>query len=398
MVEDYVAKVKELWSLSGCTLMSDIWTDIKGRSFINVVAYSPKGPIFLKSFERSSHKNSGSFLRDLLVSVIEEIGPKNVVQIITDNASNYGLAGDMIMGSYPYIYKIKCAAHGVQLLFKDIYNQVQWISKVFDKAKEIVDYMCRHTIVLSLMREHTYKDLKRYSKTRFASHFLMLQSVLEAEDGLRNLIASVTWRNLSYSKGAMAQNVKNIIQGIEFWKEGKEVISSLESLVKILRLVDSDGSIVGCIYDAIERARIAIKKQCETNPIKYMQLRDLFETRQEENILHEIHAVAAYLNPYLMYGMKISASACERNWSAFDAAQTKKRNRLSPNMLEDLVYIRVNSLMLKNSTNFEIHDKKVIDLENIVELDENVNERLEVAADEGLEENATDNIDVGDTS
>ena len=93
-----------------------------------------------------------------------------------------------------------------------------------------------------------------------------------------------------------------------------------------------------------------------------------------------------------------SASACERNWSAFDAAQTKKRNRLSPDMLEDLVYIRVNSLMLKNSTNFEMHDRKAIDLENIVDLDEDVNERLEEAADEGLEENATDNIDVGDTS
>ena len=42
-------------------------------------------------------------------------------------------------------------------------------------------------------------------------------------------------------------------------------------------------------------------------------------------------------------------------------------------MLEDLVYIRVNSLMLKNSTNFEMHDRKVIDLEILVELDENVN-------------------------
>ena len=42
--------------------------------------------------------------------------------------------------------------------------------------------------------------------------------------------------------------------------------------------------------------------------------------------------------------------------------------------------------------------ENVIDLENIVDLDEDVNERLEEVADEGLEENATDNIDVGDTS
>ncbi|KAI3896951.1 hypothetical protein MKX03_026710, partial [Papaver bracteatum] len=80
-----------------------------------------------------------------------------------------------------------------------------------------------------------------------------------------------------------------------------------------------------------------------------------------------------------------SASPCERNWSAFDAAQTKKRNRLTPGMLEDLVYIRVNSLMLKNSVNFELQDRKPISLENLMELNpEAVDERLDEALDEGL--------------
>ena len=64
---------------------------------------------------------------------------------------------------------------------------------------------------------------------------------------------------MSYNKGAMAQNVKDIIQGTKFWKEGKEVISALESLVRILRLVDGDGSTACYIYDAMERAITAIK-------------------------------------------------------------------------------------------------------------------------------------------
>ena len=44
-----------------------------------------------------------------------------------------------------------------------------------------------------------------------------------------------------------------------------------------------------------------------------------------------------------------SASACERNWSAFDHIQSKKRNRLSSKKLEDLVYVRSNlQLALSN--------------------------------------------------
>ena len=38
----------------------------------------------------------------------------------------------------------------------------------------------------------------------------------------------------------------------------------------------------------------------------------------------------------------VSASACERNWSAFEAVQTPKRNRLNHKTLTDLVYVRLN--------------------------------------------------------
>ncbi|KAI3971424.1 hypothetical protein MKW92_029203, partial [Papaver armeniacum] len=80
-----------------------------------------------------------------------------------------------------------------------------------------------------------------------------------------------------------------------------------------------------------------------------------------------------------------SASACERNWNAYDAAQTKKRNRLTPQMLEDLVYIRVNSLMLKNSVNFELKDRDPINLENLAEWDtELVDGNMDEAIDEGF--------------
>ncbi|XP_026385177.1 uncharacterized protein LOC113280814 [Papaver somniferum] len=475
-VERYVNEVKESWSLTGCTIMSDIWTDMKKRSFINVIAYSPKGAVFLKSVERSGESNTGLFIREVLLPVIEEIGAENVVQIVTDNASNYGLACNLIMEEYPHIIKSKCAAHGVQLLFEDIYDSVDWVKDIFLKARKIYDHFYRHIILLDLMREHTKKDLRKYSKTRFASHFLMLQSILDVEDGLRNLVASVEYRNMLYSKRAVADIVKELIQGTPFWEDGKELISAMEPLVKVLRLVDGDGSTSGYIYEATDRARKAIKKRCEEDPVKYMHIWELFEFRVKSNLLHEVHAAAMYLNPPFMFDGKISytneavqaalsyiydklidttertkfsqelllyngkhpkiftsisidqisnchprvwweanggsvpilrkvairllsqpcsASACERNWSSFDAAQTKKRNRLAPQMLEDLVYIRMNSLMLKNSVNFELKDRDPINLENLAEWDtELVDGNLDEAIDEGFVADAQSDLNV----
>ena len=117
-VEHCFAIVKESWLNTGCTLMSNIWTDIKERSFLYVIAYSPHGAIFLNSFERSDEKKTGNLLREILILVIEEIGPDKVVQTITDNASNYGLACEIIIGRFPHICRIRSAAHGIQLLSK----------------------------------------------------------------------------------------------------------------------------------------------------------------------------------------------------------------------------------------------------------------------------------------
>ncbi|MCL7044743.1 hypothetical protein MKW94_026952 [Papaver nudicaule] len=215
-VEAYIEKVKESWSVTGCTLMSDIWTDVKRKSFLNVVAYSPKGDVFLKSFERSDHRNTGVYIRDTLMSVIDEVGADNVTQIVADNASNYNLAGRLIMADHPHIIKTKCAAHGVQLLLEDYYKKVGWVKAIYNKAKSMYDYLYRHHTVLSLMRQYTGKDLREYSSTRFSSYFLMIQSILEVEDGLRNLVASPDWRGMQLSRTIEAVDVKDIIQGTKF--------------------------------------------------------------------------------------------------------------------------------------------------------------------------------------
>ena len=42
-----------------------------------------------------------------------------------------------------------------------------------------------------------------------------------------------------------------------------------------------------------------------------------------------------------------SASSCERNWSTFSLIHTKRRNRLSPNHVEKLVFLHTNLRLLK---------------------------------------------------
>jgi hypothetical protein len=43
-----LAEFKESWEISGCTLMSDGWTDGKGRTLLNFLVHCPKGSMFIK--------------------------------------------------------------------------------------------------------------------------------------------------------------------------------------------------------------------------------------------------------------------------------------------------------------------------------------------------------------
>ncbi|XP_042511711.1 uncharacterized protein LOC122086829 [Macadamia integrifolia] len=104
-LEKYAKEVKLCWKQTGCTIMSDTWTDLKKRSFLNVIAYSPGGTLFLRSEECSHARLTGPYIFDILDREIQSVGQKLVVQIISDNASNYSNALDMLIGKYRWLFK-----------------------------------------------------------------------------------------------------------------------------------------------------------------------------------------------------------------------------------------------------------------------------------------------------
>ncbi|XP_023914363.1 uncharacterized protein LOC112025916 [Quercus suber] len=196
-VEEYIRRIKNSWSVTGCTLMSSIWSDLDQRAFININAKSPSGVIFLKSFEVSKDKITTLYIKDIISSVIEEIGSDNFVQLIIDSTTNFEPAGDMLIGKYPRLYKTRCATYGIQLLLKDICEEVDWVQKIISDAKSVVSYLYMDSIILSLMREYTnHKELKHLGTSRSPS-FLMLQSILNVRDELQLLVASSKWEKLN---------------------------------------------------------------------------------------------------------------------------------------------------------------------------------------------------------
>ena len=167
-------------SYSGCTIVSDGWSNVQRRPLINVMVVCPRGETFVKSIDSSGAIKSGAYIADVLTTVIQEVGPKHVVQVVMDNAANCKNAGKLIQKSFPHIYANGCNTHSLNLVLKDWYSseETTWFAKTIDVARQVVKFILKRQRVLDIFRIRMSVMLKLPAKTRFCTHFYTLESLL----------------------------------------------------------------------------------------------------------------------------------------------------------------------------------------------------------------------------
>jgi hypothetical protein len=207
---------KHAWKHYGCTLMSDGWTDRRGRHLINFLVNSPEGTYFLESVDASSEVHDAFMLADLLEKKVEDIGKENVVQVVTDNGANYKAAGRILMDRIPTLFWSPCAAHCLDLMLEEI-GKLPYFKKPIARARRVTTFIYRHGRILSLMREKTGgADLVRPAATRFATSFLTLKSLHKHNDPLKSLFLSEEWAGNKLEKTQAGKDVYDIVLSVEF--------------------------------------------------------------------------------------------------------------------------------------------------------------------------------------
>eukprot|EP00253_Pinus_taeda_P002491 PITA_02491 len=383
-----LAEFRASWEHTGCTVMSDGWTDQKGRTLLNFLVSCPKGTMFMKSVDASAHIKDARTLCELLDLFIQEVGPSNVVQVITDNTANYVAAGKMLMERYSNLFWTPCAAHCVDLMLEDI-GKIPTVRDIVESSKSITKFIYNHSSVLSLMRKFTNnKELMRPAITRFATTFISLQSLLNSMWEVKSMFLSADWRSLSISRKPEGEGICRLVSYDQsFWAGVEEVCAISEPLVKVLRLVDGEKPVMGYLYEAMDRAKEAICAYYADKGdegLEKQQVMDGFFTCVERMVSseQEREEISKEMEVYRMgggtfgfnmaiknrttkmpdawwtsYGARVphlqklairvlsqtyNSSGCERNWSVFDKIHSKKRNRLESQRLNDMVYVYYN--------------------------------------------------------
>lgn len=197
--QEVEATLKLIDVFKGCTVMSDGWTDRKRRSICNYLVNSPKGTIFLTPVDTSGISKIAEKVFEMLDEVVERVWEENVVQVVTDNASDYKAAGDLLMAKRKGLYWTPCAAHYIDLMIDDFKNKVDIHETTIQRGRKIAAYIYQRTLPLTRLREFTGgKDLIRPAVTRLATTYLTLKSLHEHQGALINMFCSATWRSRRY--------------------------------------------------------------------------------------------------------------------------------------------------------------------------------------------------------
>ncbi|CAL2276801.1 unnamed protein product [Prunus armeniaca] len=319
-MQAYVEKVKVDWGVYGCTIMSDGWTGPTRLSIIN------------------------------FMDVIKEVGPSNVVHIVTDNGSAFVKAGQMMMERYP-IYWTPCAAHCIDLIFEDIGKQ-ESVANVINKARKLTNYIYNHSWLLAQMRiflQSIYEPL--YSILRIVDTevvptmpilydmFHIMKEKISKLKGKKWLLKIINHRwdvTLSRPLHQAAHYLNPRYQYETGVGHNKELLSGLQRVFERLnptgdRGLQAFGAEVINFRDCRKtfRTEMAVKSRKSIPPAEWWNLHGDSAPNLQKIAMRILSQTA-------------SSSACERNWSTFALIHTKQRNRLAYTRLEKIVFCYYN--------------------------------------------------------
>ena len=186
-IERLLKPIKDSWLANGVSIVFSGWSDPQKRPFINIMAASDRGSVFIKAIDGSGEFKDKHFIAGVLKDAIKEIGHEKIDQVIIDNASVMKFARALIEGEYPKVFWTPCAVHTLNLALKNIcatknieknevaYEECSRITHIVDDASFIRVFIMNHSMRLALFNEFFPLKLLQVIDTRFSSIVVMLK-------------------------------------------------------------------------------------------------------------------------------------------------------------------------------------------------------------------------------
>ncbi|KAL7204374.1 hypothetical protein ACSBR2_017451 [Camellia fascicularis] len=214
-----------------------------------------RGAMFLYIEDYFGVEKSGINIAELLLEIIDKVGPSNAIQVVTNNAVNCKLAGKEVEKIWTKLL-IGSQIHIIRR------GRGGWVG-------EIVKYFINHSHPLTIFRSHSKLELLKVAKARFASHFIMLKRLIDVKEALATVVVLNSCKELMKSGDEQTRDVSALITGYigsdYFWDEVYNIVAITKPNYKLIRFYNKDSPLMGEIYEEMDNMLGEIKDVLKSN-------------------------------------------------------------------------------------------------------------------------------------
>jgi len=238
--------------------------------------------------------------------VVLKVGYENVVQVVTDNGSNYKKACELLVKEYPHVAWQPCLAHTINLMLKDIGKWDEHAACI-KSAQDICSWLYNSNSLQSMMRQAIGGELVKWNATRFGTNYMFLESMFKKKDQFMVWLMSPEFRRTRHFNTEMGRYAFDCMTRLEWWDNVEWVINDVEPLYMFLRFADSDKipnlSEVTMDY---QNMRQTYASKFATDKARFDRIMKVIDARMTTVMADSYMSTACALNPYMYYNTGVS--------------------------------------------------------------------------------------------
>ncbi|KAJ1269626.1 hypothetical protein BS78_07G226100 [Paspalum vaginatum] len=302
-IKKEIEKWKAEWDECGVTVMCDSWTGPMRNSIINFLVYSGGTMYFWKSIDASGEIQDHHFLLKEIKAVVVDVGIENVVQVVTDNGSNYKKACTVLTDEYPHIAWQPCLAHTINLMLKDIGKWAEH-NACIESAQRICSWLYNSNSLHSMMRAAIGGELVKWNATRFGTNYMFLDSMMKKKDQFMEWLISAEFRNSRHFRTENGRYAFDCMTSLEWWDNMQHVLAEVEPLYMFLRFADHDKiPNLGEVLMEYQNMRHTYSSKFTHDEARFSKIMHVIDSRMVTVMAGTYVQTACALNPYVHYAM-----------------------------------------------------------------------------------------------
>ncbi|GBG76433.1 hypothetical protein CBR_g22181 [Chara braunii] len=242
-VQKCVRPVLDTSRETGCTIMTDGWTNIRGQTLCNYLVGTEIRVVYVSTDVMRGKKDASALANAWLKRVKSmDVQLSDITAFVMDSAGVNVAAMEVFQKdeSVKHIFWIPCVAHIMDLILEDI-GGIDWVASRISQVRLVTRFFKRHGHAREVLEAHLTKTLLLPAETRFGMNVIMMERLVALRAALTDVVADDRWRETVWSTSKIRKDAaEGLAEEVARNRRGGPHVAAQRSLEGSLEAASGD--------------------------------------------------------------------------------------------------------------------------------------------------------------